>query len=412
MQIFDTERAAVIAFAQAVKIPFADLSSVTKPYLVSEDASTGGQSVEAQDRRTALKFWAFRVGRGILMSAGRYFDFTTARLDLAFGGVGRTDRVTEEVEAQLNARMENVDPDTMEDVEELVEQSVPMSDIRATAEDVVTDEDDDGDDADGDPEQDEDDESDDEDEEGSANPRLYWRSAFERRRLRETVETQVPCSSHTRAYRGHCNVKTVKDVNFFGLQDEYVVSGSDDGNIFIWDKKTTQLVNILEGDGEVVNVVQGHPYEPTLAVSGIDHTIKIFSPDARARERARKGTGISTHDATEFSSTDSNNTNSEPAATSSDSAAVDDEDDETVGPSGLTSKRRMHLEYQITSHNDAERQGGNQEAYITSDMLAQLASRIHARRAAAGAGEADADVDDIPGMLGGQIIIGDDCVVM
>ncbi|KAL2357265.1 WD repeat-containing protein [Cryomyces antarcticus] len=391
LQIFDTERAAVVAFAQAVKIPFADLSSVTKPYLSSEDASTGGQSVEAQDRRTALKFWAFRVGRGILMSAEHYFDFTTAHLDLAFGGVGRTDRATEEVEAQLSARMENVDPDTMEDVEELVEQSVPMSDIRATAEDAVTDEEDDGDDADGGSERDDDDESDESDEEGSANPRLYWRSAFERRRLREAVGTHVPCSPHTRAYRGHCNVKTVKDVNFFGLQDEYVVSGSDDGNLFIWDKKTTQLVNILEGDGEVVNVVQGHPYEPILAVSGIDHTIKIFSPDARARERARKGIGISTHDATEFSSvrrfggrragrpnmstgtqTDSNNTNSEPAATSSDSAAVDDEDDETVGPSGLSSKRRMHLEYQITSHNDAERQGGNQEAYITVSIALHL----------------------------------------
>ncbi|KAL2353606.1 hypothetical protein BJ546DRAFT_950411 [Cryomyces antarcticus] len=391
LQIFDTERAAVVAFAQAVKIPFADLSSVTKPYLSSEDASTGGQSVEAQDRRTALKFWAFRVGRGILMSAEHYFDFTTAHLDLAFGGVGRTDRATEEVEAQLSARMENVDPDTMEDVEELVEQSVPMSDIRATAEDAVTDEEDDGDDADGGSERDDDDESDESDEEGSANPRLYWRSAFERRRLREAVGTHVPCSPHTRAYRGHCNVKTVKDVNFFGLQDEYVVSGSDDGNLFIWDKKTTQLVNILEGDGEVVNVVQGHPYEPILAVSGIDHTIKIFSPDARARERARKGIGISTHDATEFSSvrrfggrragrpnmstgtqTDSNNTNSEPAATSSDSAAVDDEDDETVGPSGLSSKRRMHLEYQIASHNDAERQGGNQEAYITVSIALHL----------------------------------------
>jgi nuclear receptor interaction protein len=46
-------------------------------------------------------------------------------------------------------------------------------------------------------------------------------------------------------------------VNYFGLQDEYVVSGSDSGHVFIWDRKTAELVNILEGDGEVVNVVQG-----------------------------------------------------------------------------------------------------------------------------------------------------------
>ena len=49
----------------------------------------------------------------------------------------------------------------------------------------------------------------------------------------------------------------MKDCNFYGLSDDYVVSGSDDGNLFIWDKLSGELVNILEGDGEVVNVVQG-----------------------------------------------------------------------------------------------------------------------------------------------------------
>jgi nuclear receptor interaction protein len=88
-------------------------------------------------------------------------------------------------------------------------------------------------------------------------PRYMYRSAFARRHERSKVATSVPCSAHTRTYRGHCNVKTVKDVNFFGLNDEYVVSGSDDGNFFIWDRNTTELVNVLEGDGEVVNVVQG-----------------------------------------------------------------------------------------------------------------------------------------------------------
>jgi nuclear receptor interaction protein len=71
------------------------------------------------------------------------------------------------------------------------------------------------------------------------------------------VESSTPVSAHTKVYRGHCNIKTVKDVNFFGLNDEYVVSGSDSGHLFIWDRKTTNLVNILEGDSEVVNVVQG-----------------------------------------------------------------------------------------------------------------------------------------------------------
>ena len=86
---------------------------------------------------------------------------------------------------------------------------------------------------------------------------FVWQSASDRGRLRERVEAHVPVAAGTRKYVGHCNVKTVKDVNFYGLNDEFVVSGSDDGNLFIWDKKTSQLLNILEGDGEVVNVIQG-----------------------------------------------------------------------------------------------------------------------------------------------------------
>src|SRR5437763_12205452 len=58
------------------------------------------------------------------------------------------------------------------------------------------------------------------------------------------------------------------------------------------DKNTTEIVQILHGDDSVVNVVQGHPKEPMMAVSGIDHTIKIFSPDRQLQEQARLGIGI------------------------------------------------------------------------------------------------------------------------
>jgi len=130
-------------------------------------------------------------------------------------------------------------------------------------EDSNEDEDEDEDDSDGDmdEEDDDDDDSGSEDEEGlrrTRSGRMLWRSDFGRRRYqRANVERDILAVPHTRVYTGHCNVKTVKDVNYFGLQDEYVVSGSDCGNVFVWDRKTAQLVNILEGDGEVVNVVQG-----------------------------------------------------------------------------------------------------------------------------------------------------------
>lgn len=82
-------------------------------------------------------------------------------------------------------------------------------------------------------------------------------------------------------YSGHGNIETVKDVDFYGLRDEYIVSGSDKGYVFIWDKKTGNIVQILHGDEDVVNVTKGHPFLPMMAVSGIDSTVKIFKPTSR-----------------------------------------------------------------------------------------------------------------------------------
>ncbi|XP_055605863.1 DDB1- and CUL4-associated factor 8 [Uranotaenia lowii] len=80
-------------------------------------------------------------------------------------------------------------------------------------------------------------------------------------------------------YSGHCNVKTIKGVNFFGPNSEYVVSGSDCGNIFIWDKESEIIVNWMKGDDAgVVNCLEPHPEFPILATSGLDSDIKIWVP--------------------------------------------------------------------------------------------------------------------------------------
>ncbi|CDO75587.1 hypothetical protein BN946_scf184858.g27 [Trametes cinnabarina] len=88
----------------------------------------------------------------------------------------------------------------------------------------------------------------------------------------------VPIIMPRSRFVGACNVETVKDVNFLGPRDEFVVSGSDDGNWFMWEKDSGKLHDILEGDGTVVNVIEGHPYLPLVAVSGIDTTVKLFAP--------------------------------------------------------------------------------------------------------------------------------------
>lgn len=103
-----------------------------------------------------------------------------------------------------------------------------------------------------------------------------------------SFDTDVGVVKPRLKYVGHCNIETVKDVNFYGLHDEYIVSGSDRGHLFIWDKKTTEIVQILRADEDVVNVAKGHPFLPILAVSGIDSTVKIFKPTSRLPTSSKK----------------------------------------------------------------------------------------------------------------------------
>jgi hypothetical protein len=64
-------------------------------------------------------------------------------------------------------------------------------------------------------------------------------------------------------------VRTVKGVNFMGADDEYVVSGSDCGNLFVWSKRDGCLRRMSAGDLNVLNCVEPHPHLPlTLATSG------------------------------------------------------------------------------------------------------------------------------------------------
>ena len=40
----------------------------------------------------------------------------------------------------------------------------------------------------------------------------------------------------------------VKGVNFYGGKSEFIVSGSDCGNIFFWDKETESITHMMSGD--------------------------------------------------------------------------------------------------------------------------------------------------------------------
>ncbi|XP_012276736.1 DDB1- and CUL4-associated factor 6 isoform X2 [Orussus abietinus] len=78
-------------------------------------------------------------------------------------------------------------------------------------------------------------------------------------------------------YMGHRNARTmIKEANFWG--NDYVMSGSDCGHVFVWERESAKLCMLLEADQHVVNCLQPHPYLPMLATSGIDYDVKLWAP--------------------------------------------------------------------------------------------------------------------------------------
>ncbi|XP_037542451.1 DDB1- and CUL4-associated factor 6 [Nematolebias whitei] len=103
---------------------------------------------------------------------------------------------------------------------------------------------------------------------------------FHRRKERREMEGEtqnIRRPSVKMVYKGHRNSRTmIKESCFWG--NNFVMSGSDCGHIFIWDRHTAEHLMLLEADNHVVNCLQPHPYDPILASSGIDYDIKIWSP--------------------------------------------------------------------------------------------------------------------------------------
>ena len=108
-----------------------------------------------------------------------------------------------------------------------------------------------------------------EEEEGSTHNHHYHRQQD-----REVLQ-------YTNKYTGHKNVRTIKECSFFGPDDCYVASGSDDGSAYIWNKYTGRQVHTMKGDKNITNVVQGHPLgRPIMVTSGIERYVKVWEPQA------------------------------------------------------------------------------------------------------------------------------------
>jgi nuclear receptor interaction protein len=108
-----------------------------------------------------------------------------------------------------------------------------------------------------------------------------------------------------------------------------------------------------------------------MAVSGIDHTIKIFSPDYRDQRNARKGVGVQSSDPGSFSSLNWGRRRGTPATHEEEDRAAEalSDSDEEVAANGLRSRKRIHEAYQIIAQNDNDRKGDREDYFISVSRL-------------------------------------------
>lgn len=86
-----------------------------------------------------------------------------------------------------------------------------------------------------------------------------------------------------RRFNGHKIHQHVIGCGFGGIDENFVVSGSEDAKIYIWHRASGRLIETLEGhNGGTVNDVAWHPKDSlTLASCGDDHSLRIWRPGGR-----------------------------------------------------------------------------------------------------------------------------------
>lgn len=102
-------------------------------------------------------------------------------------------------------------------------------------------------------------------------------------------QLRTTAADYEHRFLGHCNTTTdIKEANFLGADGNFIAAGSDDGSIFIWCRRTGNIVRCLRGDDSIVNCIQVHPSTCLVATSGIEIVVRLWSPqpeDGRSESR-------------------------------------------------------------------------------------------------------------------------------
>jgi COMPASS component SWD3 len=130
-------------------------------------------------------------------------------------------------------------------------------------------------------------------------------------RLWNYIEGKGKC---VKTYQGHVNGEYslsgafgTYDDDEKGNQYAFVASGSEEGEVVLWDVSSKNVLQRLEGHEGTVLSVDTHPTEKLIVSAGLDRTVRLWRPKEGKPEQVdgeRNGNGVKTEDGEEVNGYD------------------------------------------------------------------------------------------------------------
>lgn len=81
-----------------------------------------------------------------------------------------------------------------------------------------------------------------------------------------------------KTYIGHENTKYCCFATFSVTGGKWIIAGSEDSNVYIWNLQSKEIVQVLRGHKDTVVGVACHPSRNIIASAGLggDSTVKIW----------------------------------------------------------------------------------------------------------------------------------------